>query len=89
MAGCGWPPEKVEALIKDDPAVLAMWREAVTPQHGGDRTDVPSKSDIITLDGRGTSKAYTVARLKREAPALFADVCAGKLSANAAGAGST
>jgi hypothetical protein len=60
-----------------------MWREAVTPQHGGDRF---IKSDNITLDGdgRGTSKSYTVARLKREAPALFQAVCAGELSANAA-----
>jgi hypothetical protein len=68
--------------------VVALWREAITPQHGGDRKgpDAPTKSDNITLDGdgRGTSKSYTVARLKREAPALFQAVCAGELSANAA-----
>jgi len=28
LAGCGWPPEKVEALIKDDVETLALWREA-------------------------------------------------------------
>jgi hypothetical protein len=26
MASCGWPLEKVEALIKVDPETLAMWR---------------------------------------------------------------
>src|SRR5262249_38602547 len=41
------------------PSILADWRDAVTPQHGGDHS---SKRDNITLDGRGTSKSYTLSR---------------------------
>jgi hypothetical protein len=29
-AGCGWAPEKVEALLHNDPEVLEMWRDAIT-----------------------------------------------------------
>lgn len=80
--GCGWEPAKVEALIKDDPATLTLWRKATTGRHGGDRT---SKSDNITLESkRGTSTAYALARLERERPDLFERVVDGDLSANAA-----
>lgn len=74
----------VEALIKDQPEVLALWREAITPRHGGDRVggNAPSKSDNITLDGRGTSKSYTLDRLKRERPDLFRRVCDREMSAH-------
>jgi hypothetical protein len=50
-------------LIKDDPETLAAWRDAVTPPHGGNHQ---TKSDNVTLDGRGNSRSYTLARLKRE-----------------------
>jgi hypothetical protein len=34
LAGCGWPLDKVEALIKDDPEILRLWRTATTaPKH--------------------------------------------------------
>jgi hypothetical protein len=81
MAGCGWPPEKVDALIKDDAATLAMWREAVTPGKGK-----PSHNpdNVSITDGHGNSRSYTLDRLRREAPALFQAVCAGEISANAA-----
>ena len=81
LAGCGWPPEKVEALLRDDPEVLALWHDAVTGTHGGDHS---SKHDNIMLARQGTSRGYTLARLKRERPDLFKLVKAGKLSANAA-----
>jgi hypothetical protein len=51
---CLRSPDKVEKLIKDDVETLALWREAVTPQHGGKHD---SKSDNITLDDRGTSRS--------------------------------
>lgn len=78
-AGCGWPPAKVEVLIKDEPEVLAMWREATTgkPHVHADRCNTTLKAV------RGT-KAHTLSRLKRERPDLFKRVVAGKLSANAA-----
>lgn len=82
LAGCGWPPDKVEALIKDDAELLQLWREAITPKHGGNRT---VKGDNVTLaDNRGNRKAYTLDRLKREAPELFSQVVQKKLSANKA-----
>ena len=82
MAGCGWPPEKVEALIKDDAAVLALWRGAVTPEVGANQTTLAGNNIVMTR--QGNSKAYTLDRLKREVPALFQAVCAGELSANMA-----
>jgi hypothetical protein len=79
-SGCGWQPEKVEALIKDHPDVLALWREAVTEQPGR----LPKNSDNVTHfedDGRGNSKSYTLSRLKRERPDLFRRVCDREMSA--------
>ncbi len=88
MKGWGEDPAKVEALLRDDIEVLAMWREEMTGEHGGDRRSekAETKSDNITLetDRRGTSRSYTVSRLQKQRPDLFADVKAGKLSANAA-----
>jgi hypothetical protein len=82
LRGCGWPPEKVEALIKDDEVILEEWRRATTAQHGGDRT---SKADVISLEPRhGTDRAYLLGRLKRERPDLFRQVVKKELSAHAA-----
>jgi hypothetical protein len=38
------PPEKIGALIKDDPATLAMWREAVV---GKERESTDLHDDIM------------------------------------------
>lgn len=84
IRGWGEDPKKVEAVIKDDPEVLAMYREAMV-ERPGKRPKV--NSDNITNktgDERGTAKAYTLSRLEREAPELFKDVCDGKTTANAA-----
>jgi hypothetical protein len=82
LAGCGWSPEKVAALLKDEPEVLRMWRE-VTKVGQGRRTDLV---DIVNevKPSKGNSRAYTLDRLKRDRPDLFDKVCAGELSANAA-----
>lgn len=77
LSGCGWPKEKVEALIKDDADTLVRWRRAITGKQG-------AHSYNVTMSGRGNSRAYTLSRLKRERPDLFAKVAAGELSANAA-----
>ena len=49
-------------------------------------TETKSINDNIinTLSSQGTSKAYTVSRLKRDRPDLFEKVVAGELSANKA-----
>lgn len=79
--GCQVSKERVEQLIAKDAAVLTKWRKAVTGadgvRHGYDNI---TTSHPIT----GTSRAYTLDRLSREAPHLHAAVCAGELSANAA-----
>jgi len=79
--GWGQNPDKIEALLKDSPEVLACWREEMKEQ--GKRNDL---CDNITevKEATGTSKAYTLSRLKRENAELFQQVVAGELSANAA-----
>jgi len=81
LRGCGWPPEKIPALIKDDAKLLTDWRRATTASVG----KPGHNSDNITIsDGRGTSLAYTLDRLEREYPDLFSEVVAKRLSANKA-----
>jgi len=82
IAGWGEDPAKIEAVIRDDAEVLAMWREAMKPGQGS-RTDLV---DNVTQVGKpkGNSRSYAVSRLQREAPDLFAKVAAGEISANAA-----
>ena len=70
LAGCGWPPAKVEALIKDDPEVLAMWREATTGEKHKHKAN--GDADNISITPRhGTSRAYTLSRLKHKNPTLY------------------
>jgi hypothetical protein len=81
IRGWGEDPRKVEAVIKDDPECLAKFREAMKEQ--GRRTDVlPSDSEASYC--KGETKAYQCERLRREAPELFEEVKAGRMSANAA-----
>jgi hypothetical protein len=78
LAGCGWEPTKVEALLGNDAEVLAMWREATVGKQGA-HTSNRSMKPV-----HGTTRAYTLDRLKRERPDLFDKVKLGKMSANAA-----
>lgn len=100
IEGCGWPLDKVEKLIQDDGEVLEMWRKAITDTPGGDKKSEDYKSKIIHNNImndkstrkspiQGTSRAYTLSRLKEEAPELFGRTCLSKknpqyLSPNAA-----
>jgi hypothetical protein len=77
LAGCGWPPEKVEALLKDEPEVLALWRKATTGKPG-------AHNNNVIRNRQGNSRAYALDRLKRERPDLFNKVIAKEMSANAA-----
>ena len=87
MEGWGENPERIEALIRDDVEVLAMWREEMVERPGKrskvnlDNADNVSNKEKVQA---GNSRSYTVSRLQREAPELFAQVVAGTLSANAA-----
>jgi len=88
IKGWGQDPAKIEAVIKDNPEALAMFREAMVEKPGGDRQSEDAKSinyNIINASSlQGTSKAYTVSRLKNNRPDLFEKVVSGELSANAA-----
>ena len=83
MEGWGEDPNKIEALLKHDPEVLVLWREAMN-QQGNNQHSKKSKHYNIIPATQGTSRSYTVSRLQRESPALFAQVVAKTLSANAA-----
>ena len=55
-----------------DAEVLVLWREAMKGQVG---RPVKELDDNITqLNPKGTSRSYTVSRLQRESPELFAQV---------------
>lgn len=90
IRGWGQDPAKVEAVIKDDAEVLAMWREAMTEKRGGDREkpDISNSNNVTNRNRvrslRGNSRAYAASRLKRQRPDLFDEVKEGKMSANAA-----
>lgn len=90
IRGWGEDPKKVEAVIKDDPEALAMFREAMKHQ-GGDRrseqfepkpNNVRDRSNEATA---GNSRAYSIDRVKRECePDVVAKVMSGEMSPNAA-----
>ena len=86
----GWGEEvrKVESIIKDDPECLAMFREAMKEQEGGDkRSQEAITRNIVTGDEivTGNSRAYSIDRVKRECePEVVAKVMAGQMSPNAA-----
>ena len=71
MEGWGENPERIEALIRDDVEVLALWRDAMKGKAGR-----PSKESVDIVNelnpSKGNSRSYTVSRLQREAPQLFA-----------------
>ena len=66
MEGWGENPERIEALIRDDVEVLAMWRDAMKGKQG-QRTDLVDNINEVK-PSKGTSRSYTVSRLQREAP---------------------
>ena len=84
IRGWGEDPDKVEALIRDDPEALLAYREAMLGKPGRPAEESP---DIVRgLDGEhGNSRAYSLARVQRECDAdTVAAVMAGKVSPNAA-----
>jgi len=88
--GLGEKLSDIEALLADDMEALALFSELVVASHGGDRKSDKIKADNVSLDydlftapearkkkaEAGNSRIYTVARLKREEPELFARVVA-------------
>lgn len=84
LKGWGESPDKIAAVLKSHPAVLAKFRKAMKSKTGPRSADSFCNNITETTKPTGTSKAYTCERLQRDAPELFAEVEAGRLSANAA-----
>ncbi len=85
IRGWGEDPKKIEAVIKDDPEVLAMFREAMKGKPGP-KPEGSSNDNIIAIESsQGTSRAYSVTRVQQECkPEVIAKVMAGEMSPNAA-----
>lgn len=81
-AGLGTDVDTLERLCRDDDEALALLRQATTnPKH----VHVSDANNIsIRKPAHGTSKAYTLDRLTRERPDLYARVVNKELTANAA-----
>lgn len=63
VRGWGQDPKKIEAVIKDDPQALSMFREAML-QESGKRTDLGNNvTDVDRVTGN--SRAYSIARVQR------------------------
>jgi hypothetical protein len=83
VRGWGEDVRTVEAVIKDDPEALAMFRDAMKGEPGRHKE---TDNNVIPLDTpQGNSKAYSIDRVKRECePEVVALVMAKKKSAHAA-----
>jgi len=67
--------EDVERMIANDPEALADFREAVKGEPGRPKADEETPYNVRDLQVTcGNGKAYTLSRLKRETPDLFAAV---------------
>jgi len=69
----------VQGLDNDDPEVLALWREAMKGQEGGNKRSEEAITNNNIIGGKstqGTSLAYTLSRLQRQRPDLFEKVAA-------------
>ena len=85
LEGYGESVEDVERMIANDPEALADFREAMKGEPGRPKAEEETPYNITGLRvTTGTSKAYTLSRLKRETPELFAAVVRGEMSSNAA-----
>jgi len=83
VRGWGEDVRTVEAVIRDDPECLAMFREAM--KHQGQRTDLGNNVPEVKRPHRGNSKAFSIDRVKRECePEVVAKVMSGQMSPNAA-----
>jgi hypothetical protein len=87
LNGWGEDPKKIEAVIKDNAEVLAMYRAEMLGEEGGDKRSEVITGNNITSDKRitGTSRAYSIDRVQRGCDAeTVAAVMAGTISPNAA-----
>jgi len=79
------------AVIKDDPEAAEMFREAMKSQRGGDHTTEEGKAkDNNVMDcsqaTQGNSRAYSIGRVRRDAPQFLDAVMKKEMSPHAAAA---
>jgi len=96
IAGWGEDPKKIEAIIKDNPEVLALYREAMEGKGGaptGNQNASKNKQPTTNSSRlnkkrntiQGTTRAYSIERVKRDCdPDTVAKVMSGEMSPNAA-----
>jgi hypothetical protein len=86
--GLGATDDKIAALLGNNNDAVVKMRELLKGGEQGKRTDLKGTSTNNVSRSRntkqGNSRAYTLDRLKRERPELYALVGAGELTANAA-----
>ena len=85
LRGWGEDPAQIEAVIRDDPEALVMYREAMKGRPG--RPAAESDDNVIGLERSpvGNSRAYSLSRVQRECDGpTVAAVMAGEMSPNAA-----
>tara|TARA_R110000744_G_scaffold235721_2_gene353353 strand:- start:27 stop:596 length:570 start_codon:yes stop_codon:yes gene_type:complete len=82
IEGWGQDPQKIEDLLRNEIEILPMYREAMK----GKANQHTCRADNVSTaeTPHGNSRAYTLERLKKNEPELFAEVVKGSLSANAA-----
>jgi len=80
LKGLGSDVALVQRIVADDKEAFDLLDRALQNPHGGDR----SKINNISLAPEGTSRAYALRKLRKDAPGLHADVLAGRLSAHGA-----
>jgi F420-0:gamma-glutamyl ligase len=79
--------DDLRLFCRKDPDTWALVMAEMEPgkARGGDRRSEAVQNDNIILKPKqGTSATYTLKRLKRDRPDLFAKVTAGTMTANAA-----
>jgi len=88
LNGWGEDPKKIEAVIKDNAEVLAMYRAEMVEKRGGYRPKVDSIADNVSNETKvqaGNSRAYSIDVVQRKCdPETVAEVMAGTISPNAA-----
>ena len=84
-SGLGTTLEILRKIITGNPRALDLYDAAMQRKPGGDRRSDSFKSDNVTLDksDRGNSEAYSLRKLRKDAPEIHAEVLAGKISPHA------
>lgn len=82
LAGLGERSDRIKRLLDKDEDVLQRFEAAIRLNTSGTRTDLDSNTTKVASVDRG--KAYTLRRLAKDHPELYAKVCQKELSANAA-----